>query len=207
MRRALFLISLVLTGCGVASTSGSRPEPTPTDLDYPVGAFSLTERSGKTVTDQDLRGHVWVASFIFTRCNGPCPQVTSTVARLQSELKDLPDVRFVTFTVDPKRDDLSSLRAYAENRKADPTRWLFLTGDEATIHKLMKEQFKQAIERKSGPDVKPGDEFGHSTRLVLIDKKNVIRALCEGLPDEHSPDQFESNVSRFVARIRELEKE
>ena len=71
----------------------------------------------------------------------------------------------------------------------------------------MKEQFKQAIERKSGPDVKPGDEFGHSTRLVLIDKKNVIRALCEGLPDEHFPNQFESNVARFEARIRELEKE
>jgi protein SCO1/2 len=207
MRRALFLIAFVMTGCGVASTAGSRSEPAPADLDYPVGAFSLTERSGRTVTDSDLRGHVWVASFIFTRCNGPCPQVTSTVARLQSELKDLPDVRFVTFTVDPKRDDLSALRDYAANRKADPTRWLFLTGDEATIHKLMKEQFKQAIERKSGPDVKPGDEFGHSTRLILIDKKNVIRALCEGLPDEHSPDQFESHVARFEARIRELEKE
>ena len=115
-------------------------------------------------------------------------------------------MRFVTFTVDPKRDDLSALRAYAENRKADPTRWLFLTGDEETIHKLMKEQFKQAIERKSGADVKPGDEFGHSTRLILIDKKNVIRAMCEGLPDEHFPDQFESNVARFEARIRELQQ-
>jgi cytochrome oxidase Cu insertion factor (SCO1/SenC/PrrC family) len=207
MRPAFFFLTLFLTGCGATLGTRSHPEPGQTDVDYPVGAFSLTERSGRTVTDQDLRGHVWVASFIFTRCNGPCPQVTSTVARLQSELKDLPDVRFVTFTVDPKRDDLSALRAYADNRKADPTRWLFLTGDEETIHKLMKEQFKQAIERKSGPDVKPGDEFGHSTRLILIDRKNVIRTLCEGLPDEHFPDQFESNVARFEARIRELEKE
>jgi len=67
-------------------------------LDYPVGSFSLTERSGKTITDKDLRDKVWVASFVFTRCTGPCPAVTGTVSQLQSELAGEADVRFVTFT-------------------------------------------------------------------------------------------------------------
>src|SRR5207237_235111 len=114
----------------------------------PVGSFALTERSGKTVTDQDLKGKVWIASFVFTRCTGPCPQVTATIARLQSELAGEPDVRFVTFTVDPGRDDLATLRQYAAHFKADPERWLFLTGDEAAIHKLLQERFKQATGRK-----------------------------------------------------------
>ena len=207
MPRAFLLLALLTCGCGLATSTPSQKTSEPIDLDYPVGPFALTERSGRTVTDKDLRGHVWVASFIFTRCNGPCPQVTSTMARLQAELKDLPDVRLVTFTVDPKRDDLSALNEYANIRKADPKRWLFLTGDEATIHKLMREQFKQAVERKEGDNIQPGDEFGHSTRLVLIDKKNTIRAFFDGLPNEQFPNAFETDFARLKERIRELEKE
>jgi len=207
MRRAILLLAGGFIGCGLPAHPASNPDPVQPDLDYPVGTFALTERSGQTVTDRDLRGHVWIASFIFTRCSGPCPQVTSTVARLQAELKDLPDVRFVTFTVDPKRDDLAALRQYANTRKADPKRWLFLTGDEATIHTLMREQFKQPVERKTGPDVQPGDEFGHSPRLVLVDQKGLIRAMCDGLPNEHFPERFETDLAQFEQRIRELERE
>jgi protein SCO1/2 len=207
MRRVGVLSFLLLAGCGVTSSTTSRSDPEQPDLDYPVGSFTLIERSGKTVTEKDLRGDVWVASFIFTRCNGPCPQVTSTVARLQSELKDLPRVKFVTFTVDPKRDDLTALRDYAKNRNADPERWLFLTGDEETIHKLLREQFKQPVERKTGPDVQPGDEFGHSPRLVLVDKHGIVRAMCDGQPNEHFPERFESDLGRFQSRIRDLARE
>jgi cytochrome oxidase Cu insertion factor (SCO1/SenC/PrrC family) len=170
-----------------------------------VGSFSLTERSGRTVTERDLAGTVWVASFIFTRCSGPCPQITSTVARLQSDFRDLPSVKFVTFTVDPARDDLSALREYANTRRADPDRWWFLTGDETAIHTLMREQFKQPVERKDGGQ--PGDEFGHSPRLVLVDKQGVIRAMCDGLPNERFPERFEPDLDRFKERIRQLVRE
>jgi cytochrome oxidase Cu insertion factor (SCO1/SenC/PrrC family) len=215
IRRTLPLAVVLLAGCG--AWSGPRattafPEPTHPDLDYPVGAFALTERSGRTVTDQDLRGQVWIASFIFTRCNGPCPAVTNTMARLQAGLKDemrAGGLKLVTFTVDPSRDDLKALNTYADIRQADPKNWLFLTGDEKTIHALLKERFKQAVERKGGPEVKPGDEFGHSTRLVLVDKSGVIRATCEGLPDDEMPDgkeRFEAGLERLQSRARELLK-
>jgi len=207
MRLTVLLIALGLTGCGATPEISKNSESAPPDLDYPVGSFSLTERSGHTITDKDLHGHVWIASFIFTRCNGPCPQVTSSVARLQAEFKDSPDVKFVTFTVDPKRDDLSALREYANNRKADPTRWLFLTGDETTIHSLMREQFKQPVERNTQPGIASGEEFGHSSRLVLVDRKNVIRATCGGLPDERFPERFEADLAHFQERIRELLQE
>jgi protein SCO1 len=206
MHRGLLLGLLMLTGC-YSSGPGTPANPEQPDLDYPVGEFSLTERSGRTVTASDLRGSVWVASFIFTRCTGPCPAVTSTVAELQAEFKDAPGVKFVTFTVDPTRDDLSALREYAKSRNADPERWLFLTGDEATIHRMMREQFKQPVERKTGPDVQPGDEFGHSPRLVLVDKKGVIRAMCDGLPNQHFPERFPDDLARFKSRIRELARE
>src|SRR5262249_48223925 len=116
-------------------------------------------------------------------------------------------VKLVTFTVDPARDDLKALKEYADSRQADPNNWLFLTGDEKTIHTLMKEQFKQAVERRVGPDVKPGDEFDHGTRLVLVDKRGVIRGMYEGLPNEDAPDgkeRFENGLKHLKDRVREL---
>jgi cytochrome oxidase Cu insertion factor (SCO1/SenC/PrrC family) len=141
---------------------------------------------------------------------GPCPQVTATVARLQQELQAEPDVKFVTFTVDPTTDNAGKLREYARHFHADSDRWWFLTGDEATIHKLMREQFKQAVERKSGEDVKPGDEFGHSTRLLLVDKKGLIRYSFDGLANDqvpNGPELFENNLKSLRKHVRELAQE
>jgi cytochrome oxidase Cu insertion factor (SCO1/SenC/PrrC family) len=209
MTRWLLLFSLLaLIGCGQTRPTGSTPETL--DLDYPVGSFSLTERSGRAITEKDLLGKVWVASFVFTRCTGPCPAVTATVRRLQTELADQPGVMFVTFTVDPARDGLDDLKKYADHFKADPARWLFLTGDEPTIHKLLQERFKQTAMKKTGPDVKPGDEFDHSTRLLLVDKKGVIRASFEGIADDRYPDgadRFEAGLKRLKEKAAKLAAE
>ncbi len=203
------LLLVCLTGCGLSA----RPQPNTAAadpvLDWQIEPFSLTERSGRTVTDKDLRGSVWIASFVFTRCAGPCPAVSSTVGTLQKEFKDEPGVKFVTFTVDPKRDDLSTLKGYATARGADPERWLFLTGEEETIHKLLSKTFKQAVGHKEGPDVKPGDEFSHSTRLMVVDRNGVIRGIYAGLPDDRIPDSeadFAANLARLKTRVKELLK-
>ncbi|MFO0826180.1 MAG: SCO family protein [Gemmataceae bacterium] len=212
-RFALLLLAGItgVAGCGLFARPHSTPQTTPTDpdLDWKLEPFSLTERSGRTVTDKDLRGSVWVASFIFTRCNGPCPAVSSTVGKLQADFKDEPGVKFVTFTVDPKRDDLAALKDYANARGADPERWLFLTGDEATIHELIAKQFKQGVGRNDLPNAKPGEEFIHSSKLMVVDRNGVIRGMYEGLPNDRSLDpkgDFDANLDRLKARVKELLK-
>src|SRR6266540_5449943 len=141
-----------------------------------VPAFELTERSGQTVTDETLRGKVWIASFVFTRCTGPCPQVTATMERLQKELNlsRRDDLRLVTFSVDPERDQPKELQEYARHFHADAEKWLFLTGKKEDIHRLLGEGFKVGVEEKPPDQRQPGDEFGHDTHLVVVDHDGTI---------------------------------
>lgn len=212
MRRALLLIALgFLGGCGPRSTPTSQTKPIE-DLDYPVGSFSLTERDGRTVTEKDLAGKVWIASFVFTRCMGNCPAVTATVRELQSKIDD-PEVRFVTFTVDAEHDTPGELKKYADRYQADPKRWYFLTGDEKTIRKLLIERFKQS----AGDLPKKGEDpvealQTHSTRLAVVDKKGVIRAFYDGMRNTNpeftdSEERFAEGMKRLREKVDALVKE
>jgi cytochrome oxidase Cu insertion factor (SCO1/SenC/PrrC family) len=169
MRRILVLSSVfvALWGCSA---------PSSLDDVGPVPDFQLTERSGRTVTLADLRGKIWVASFVFTRCTGPCPQVTGTMARLQNEkvVTNHDDVFLVSFTVDPDRDNLADLREYADHFGADKERWLFLTGPKEVIDPLCEKGFGLGLEREAGK------EITHSTRLVLVDRKGHKRGYFDG---------------------------
>src|SRR5438093_11633725 len=73
---------------------------TPDDDYGAVADFSLTERAGQVIQRAHLAGKVWVAAFIFTRCAGPCAQVSGSMADLQRSLLGNSDVVLVSFTVD-----------------------------------------------------------------------------------------------------------
>jgi cytochrome oxidase Cu insertion factor (SCO1/SenC/PrrC family) len=182
MRRALLagLLLAALAALGFAGLSALKTTDPPPDDFGPVGDFSLTERGGRTVTPADLAGKVWVASFVFTRCTGPCPQITATVARAQDAFRDEPDVRLVTFTVDPEHDNPDELKRYAEHFGADPERWLFLTGSEAELYRLMEKGFKVGVQRNKGDEARPGAEVTHSTKLVLVDCRGHVRGYFDG---------------------------
>jgi cytochrome oxidase Cu insertion factor (SCO1/SenC/PrrC family) len=192
-----FLLLLAL-GC-----TAPDPEGAPPDDYFPVPDFALTERSGRTVTSADLQGKVWIASFVFTRCTGPCPQISSSVAKLQDELKQEKDVRLVTFTVDPERDSPDELKQYAAHFGADPERWLFLTGKQDEIYKLLREGFKVAVEQNRGEARQPGSEVTHSTKLVLVDRRGHIRGYFDGrqVDEQGNPVNDLPRLIKAVGRV------
>lgn len=174
VQRTVCLCLLALTLFGVAAPP-LRADDTPQSFWDPQGIedFSLTERSGKTVTRKDLLGHRWLACFVFTACAGPCPRVTSQMKQLEVDLEGT-DVRLVTFTVDPDRDTPSVLTDYANNFTADPERWLFLTGDKREIYHLIHNSFKMPVQETEGPDRQPGFEIIHSTNIMLVDAQGRV---------------------------------
>ena len=88
---------------------GQHPLPQYTQ----VPEFTLTECSGKKISLADLRGQVWVADFIFTRCAGPCPLITGRMKQIQAQVSSADDVTLVSFSVDPEHDTPQVLSEYA----------------------------------------------------------------------------------------------
>lgn len=185
----LMLLSLVAVG-GVAYLQYSRVDEARTGRYTPVGGlpviaqlpdFALTERSGKTVTLDDLKGKVWIADFIFTSCGGPCPIMTSRLGDFMETVKqrNIPHVAAVSFTVDPETDTPDVLREYATMKLADDYDWLFLTGDKKDIFNLSVKGFM--LTAQDGDD---SHAVNHSPRFVLVDQKGRIRGYYEVVTSE-----------------------
>lgn len=174
-----------------ASRPGSAGPPLPKVAAVP--GFSLTERTGRGVTLEDLRGHVWIADFIFTTCAGPCPELSLRMRSLQKDVARYGgDVKLVSFSVDPTYDQPPVLSAYAKRYGADPSLWWFLTcDDEPAMHELITAGFLQGLSPAKG-----GAPIIHSTRFVLVDRQGYIRAWYDGLEASSKP-----RILRDVERL------
>ena len=158
-----------------------QPQAAPATLEkyWAVPDFSLTERSGKAFGLADLSGKVWVADFFYTSCPGPCPALQSRFTEVQKALGPLPDVRFLSISVDPEKDTPDVLDVYAKRFQAGP-QWFFCTGERDVIFKLAHDGFKLPIAGGT-PEAGP---VTHTTRLVLVDRTGVVRGFYEGSTEE-----------------------
>lgn len=189
-RRTLFFALLLAWTAGCQST--------PPEVYGTLGDFSLTDaQSNRPVTRDDLKGKVWLAAFIFTRCGNTCPQFTRAMATLQKDLEQQNDFRLVSITIDPENDTPEVLRDYAKKFGADPSRWLFLTGDKAAIHRLSMEEFKLGLDENQGAARSPGNEFMHRPTVVLVDKQGQIRGYFD-LREESALTKVRKQVPYLV---------
>jgi len=135
----------------------------------PAPDFSFTAQDGRTFGLKDLHDKVWIATFIFTRCAGPCPVISRHMAELNRVLADKADVRLVSFTVDPEHDTPEVLSGYGEALGADPTRWVFLTGQQKELeHVIVKGMLQPLGKDREGVPM-------HSTQFVVVDREGYIR--------------------------------
>ena len=174
--RQVALISLLLAAC-------ASPKPLPILGQFPP--FQLTAQTGQPFDSQSLDGHIWVADFIYTTCPGPCPMMSSQMRRVQLSTAATPEVRLVSFTVDPQHDTPPILAAYAKHFTADHARWHFLTGEPRRLNDLGLAVFK--LYSVDGSLI-------HSTRFVLVDGARRIRGYYLDTP-------------QLLHDIRQLERE
>ena len=184
MKKLLVLGAVVIAALGAYLYLTREPVGARHAVPLPVHAeipeFHLVAEDAAPFSRNDLKGSVWIADFIFTRCSGACPVMAGHMYKLQESLPK--SIRFVSFTVDPEYDTPERLKAYAEITLAESGRWRFLTGDMAVINRVA-----------AGVHLGKVDEpLMHSQRFVLIDKTARVR----GYYDSNDP-----------AHLRTLEKD
>ena len=171
-----------------------------------VADFALTNQAGQSVTLADLRGKVWVADIIFTRCGGPCPRMTKLMQSLQDALPKASEAKLVTLTTDPEFDTPAVLKKYPERIGVTASeRWIFLTGTKKEIAGLAIDSLKlTAVEKKPAERTDADDLFIHSTLFVVVDKQARWRAVFET-----GGEGIEwTNVQPVIlATVRQLERE
>ena len=201
---ALVVLTLLLAFLLVQIKSRSAPSQL-LPVYGQIADFSLTNQNGRALSLADLRGQVWVADIIFTRCPGPCLKMTKQMKVLQDGLPPDSQAKLVTLTTDADFDTPPVLKAYAERFAADPQRWMFLTGTKRGIANLAIDSLKlTAIEKKPEERESPQDLFVHSTIFVIADKRGQLRGVFETTGEGIDPQNVQA---RILAAVRILERQ
>jgi protein SCO1/2 len=153
-----------------------------------VPQFQLTLPTDQPFDSHTLDGHIWVADFIYTTCDGPCPMMSHQMRGIQNSTFATPQLKMVSFTVDPAHDTPPVLAKYAAHFKADPERWFFLTGEMERLNELGVNAFK--LNSVDG-------SLSHSTRFVLVDRKRRIRGYYLS-----SDDGFPKNLMHDIRQLQ-----
>lgn len=138
-----------------------------------VPPFSFTNQDGKTITEKDYEGKVYLVEFFFTTCPTICPPMNRNLVEIQNHFADYEtDFGVASFTITPQIDTPEVLKAYADKYGITNPNWNFMTGDQEVIYKLANEGFY--LYTAQNQEVEGG--FEHSGNFALIDKQGYIRS-------------------------------
>lgn len=137
-----------------------------------VPEFSFTNQDGKTITNKDYLGKVYVVEFFFTTCPTICPIMNRNLVEVQNQFQGFDNFGVASFTITPDIDTPEVLKAYAEKYGIKNPNWHLMTGDETEIYKLANEGFN--LYTAKDESVEGG--FEHSGNFALIDKEGFIRS-------------------------------
>jgi len=165
--------------------------------------FLLTDDRGEAFGSANLRGKVWIADFIFTRCASTCPMQTAEKAKMQSQFNDVEDLRLVTFTVDPENDTPEVLSEYGAKHGAMPGRWKFLTGKRGDLWNLSANGFKFDVAEDTKNSKMP---ILHSSNFSLVDRKGRLRGVYDGL-SEKGREILSSDLRKLLGEDQVVPKE
>ncbi|SEN34019.1 SCO family protein [Lihuaxuella thermophila] len=206
------MIGLVILCLGLSACAPSTQQQTPSDpnkngsnqatndvsdLNWQVPEFTFTDQNGKPFGLKDVKGKVWLADFIFTRCPNVCPPMTANMAKVQKHLQKAGvNVEIVSFSVDPDYDKPEVLKQFAGKYDLDQTHWHFLTGYKLEeIQKIAQETFKGPVTQQKGPSADVPILVNHPTQFYLIDGSGKVIKFYDGL--KPNPEQILKDVKEL----------
>lgn len=173
-----------------------------------VSTFNFTNQNGKSFTEKDVLGKVYVAEYFFTTCKGICPKMNANMRRVYDAFKTDSNFMIVSHTCMPETDSVPLLRKYAAkmlNGKLAKTEegaykidydtltgnkqipansnWVFLTGDKTALYDMARHSY---LIDNNKPDSSQNiaDQFIHTQLFALLDKESRVRGVYDGLKED-----------------------
>jgi protein SCO1 len=147
---------------------------------HKIADFLFTNQNGKTITQKDYEGKIYVADFFFTTCGSICPKMTTNLVDVQKEFINNPKVMLLSHSVLPDIDDVAKLKEYAMKNKVNDKKWNLVTGDKKDIYRMARLSY---LAVKQG---KPNEMYDmvHTENFVLVDEKRQVRGFYDGTKKE-----------------------
>lgn len=169
----------------IYNPSDVNPELVDTTVQYIankhfIADFSFTNQNGKTITQKDYEGKIYVADFFFTTCGSICPVMSKNMIDVQKAFLNNPKVMLLSHSVTPEIDSVPVLKKYAIKQGVADAKWNLVTGDKKEIY---------AMARKSYLAVKLGKpeelyDMVHTENFVLVDSQKRVRGFYDGTKKE-----------------------
>src|SRR6478735_7786166 len=147
---------------------------------HTIADFSFVNQNGKTITQKDYEGKVYVADFFFTTCGSICPKMTTNLVDVQKAIKNNPKVMLLSHTVFPETDSVPALKAYAKKYGVIDGKWNLVTGDKKEIYTMARKSY---LAVKLGKPEQLYDMV-HTENFVLVDQKRRVRGFYDGTKKE-----------------------
>lgn len=153
------------------------------DTTYPtIADFSFKDQNGQTITNNTFANKIYVADFIFLSCPTICPKMTNEMHKVYLSFALDDRVGFISHSIDPRRDSIPRLKAYAANLSVLSKKWHFVTGNQDSITDLAQHSYFST----AYPDSTAPEGFTHSGGLLLVDKNRHIRGVYNGTRPEET---------------------
>jgi protein SCO1 len=142
-----------------------------------VERFSFIDQGGNVFTEKETEGAIYVADYFFVECPGICKEMGSQLQRVYTAFENEPNVKILSHTSKPEEDSVSVLMAYSNKMGVrNKSKWVFLTGDKKQLYSVARNKYHIVDELGDGGE----DDFIHTERFVLVDKKKYIRGYYDG---------------------------
>lgn len=170
-----------------------RGKQIPDTIYHTVRDFQLTNQMGELISFPPTDTKLTVVAFFYTRCERRCSQINKHMAEIQRIYHKNKLIQLFSITVDPGFDTPEVLRKYAQSYQVRSNKWQFLTGQQAAIYKLVREDFLLDVLRDTTTHEA---NIHHSSLLILLDPQKRIRGYYDATEKEQ--------VDRLVDEIRVL---
>jgi len=162
-----------------------------------VQPFSFIDQEGKTISNRDVLGRVYVAEYFFTTCKGICPKMNTNLHLIYNQFKDEPGFCILSHTVDPQTDSVARMKRYADSLDVRASHWMFLTGSKDSLYHAARVSY--LLDDPKNSNISPDQQFIHTQFFALVDKNGQVRKIYDGLKKDE--------ITAMEKDIRQLLKE